>query len=205
MCVQKRGLAFEGPTQKSDFAILSSAYPGIDFAGLNAAMSVHGFMPLAVDLAVIGAAMSITPDAWGVSFLPFAGVRSPDMAMVKLADMDGIVEWAENSALGTDMWRAASDYLAEHHNVEIRFTMDCGCGVVQSRAVDNGSWYEWLRHFNSVRRDIFGRTNVIWLEDNSIARTDITPEQQQAWAKMRSVLLSLSPRVAINDKMANAA
>lgn len=205
MCVQKLGLNFEGPAQTTDFSVLHEAYPGIDFLQLHKAMSVYGFVPLATDLAMMGAVLNIPENAHGVQLLPFAGVRSSDMAMVKLPVMEGIVGWLENTVLGSEMWKAASQYLSTHHGVELFFTMDCGCGVVAHRAMDNGQYYEWLTQFNTYRTSIFGRTDVVMLRNDDIADTDIESVQLHAWKQMRGVLFALPERISVTDKMSCAA
>jgi hypothetical protein len=193
MCVQKLGYDFEGPVQESDFTRLETAYPGIDFRALTVAMSQHGFVPLTCDLVLIGATLELK-ERQGIRFLPFTGLRYRNGAMVKLPVMDGVVGWFENTALGTDMWLEANTYLKKHHGVEVRFTMDCGCGIVSLDALKDGSWHSWLRKFNAARRHIYGRTDVVHSHNDNIAGTDITSEQLIAWQKLRRVLWSLKQR-----------
>ena len=200
MCVQKKGYDFEGPTQLSDIALLAQQYPDIDFQGLNDAMSKYGFVPVAADLAMIATALTMQADQQGIRYLPFAAIRHSDQAMVKLPVMEGIVGWLENTALGTDMWLSANSWLRQEHSAEVRFTMDCGCCIVPVAHLDNGVWQEWLVKFNQQRQAIYGRTDVVYLQHNSIEDNSMQAHQLSAWLKMRNVLFQMQPRESLEFK-----
>lgn len=169
---------------------------------MHKAMSVYGFRPLTTDLVLLAAMLDTQPDDLGVRYVPFAGMdrRSP-RTVVKLPAMQGIVEWLENTALGTDMWLAASKWTKTYQDCEIRFTMDCGCGLVPTSAFIRGTWNTWLERFNLSRSAAYGRTNVAWPQEMKpyfLKYTDFTSTQFEMWLRMRSALRSL-PAVSENE------
>lgn len=203
MCVQQKNHVFEGPAQTSDITILSKKYPNINFYELKNAMSKYGGLPLASDLAMIGAAMSLPKDDFGIRRFPLSAIRAQDQCMIKLPVMKDIVDWLENSALGTDMWLAANEWLKANHGVTVRFTMNCDCNIVPEDAILDGRWAKWLTRFNQQRLSIYGRTHVVNLESDDITDLNMSSDQLDSWKVMREVLLSLEPRaVEFNKQVA---
>jgi hypothetical protein len=176
-----------------DASIFERHFPGIDFHAALAAMSVDGCVPLTADLAIVGATLSMQADDLGVRFFPFTGVDVAARTCVKTPEMDNIVEWMENTALGSYMWQKASDWMEGSHGCRLEFAMDCGCGVVAMEQYANGTWREWVRRFNAVRRTVYGRTAIE--RRQSIDGTTMTEAQRRMWQRVRAVLEAL-PAVA---------
>lgn len=131
MCVNTKGYDWERPAAQSDCSALESYFPGVAFEGLLEAMSKDGARPLTTDLALVGAMMNTPADDLGMRYVPFSGImQDGGRNVVKLPVMDQIVEWFENSALGTDMWKNASDWCEKQNGTRIHFVMNCGCGLV---------------------------------------------------------------------------
>lgn len=189
MCVQTAHKPWERPAVPEDAPIFSKRFPGIDFLAALEAMSVDGCVPLAADLALLGATLSTPEDDYGVRFLPFTAVDVAAKACVKIPEMDDIVGWMENTALGSHMWREASDWLERDRGCRIEFAMDCGCGSVRSASYANGDWRRWVRRFNQERRTIYGRTSVE--RRASIAGTTMTESQRAMWKRIRATLEEL--------------
>lgn len=193
MCVIERGFHWERPATDADIPVVARAFPGIDIASVFKAMSVHGFVPLPTDLVLVGGLLSSTPDQYGVRSVPFSGFHARKRTIVKLAIMDGIVPWMENTALGTAMWRSVSEWTRKTRGTTIEFTMHCSCIEVPSEHMNDGRYAAWLERYNFLRKNtkgIFGQAGLP--VRHTIAGTDITPEQFQIWTRMRSVLTSLS-------------
>jgi hypothetical protein len=190
MCVQQRGLAFERPAGPSDFEVLARHFPGFDFRGLYEAMSVYGFRPLVVDLVMVAAVSGLPADEYGVRSLPFSGLEAGTGNIVKLPVMDGVVDWMENSALGSAMWDAANAYLACQRRF-VAFTMNCNCISVDAAAKADGRYGKYLTRFNASRAEVVGRTNVVWRDGDDISGTDITNEQLVMWQLVRAALFAV--------------
>ena len=203
MCVDTKGYAWERPAMASDLSYFEKAFPGIDFRAFLEAMSRDCAKPLCVDMALIGAMLSTPPDDLGMCFVPFCGIEGMQRVVVKLPVMTQIVDWCENSALGTDMWEHASEISEEQHRGRFHFAMQCGCGFVARTAVQSGAWQAWQQRFNRSRADIYGRSRIVRRETNSIEGLDITPAQLQTWRRMREVLCAL-PAVQIKESRAAA-
>jgi len=202
MCVQTRNQPWERPAMAEDVPLLQNHFPGIDFAGMLEAMSVDGCVPLTADLVLVAGILTVEPDDRGVRYVPFAGI-DPDepRTVVKIPEMDGIVEWMENTALGSYMWQKASDWSEANHGCRIEFAMDCGCGCVTTEQYADGTWRNWVRAFNESRRHAYGRTNIAYR--HSIRGTDITPGQLDMWRRMRAALHDL-PAVVHDEDLALA-
>ena len=195
MCVQTANKPWERPAEAQDFPILAKHFPGIDFRGMHSAMSVDGCVPLTTDLALIGAILSSESDDLNMRFVPFAGLdQRPDKAtVVTIPEMDNIVEWMENTALGGYMWRKASEWSERDHGRRIEFSMNCGCGSVGLECYANGDWQAWVNRFNASRRNVYGNTHTE--RRFTIEGTDITSSQLMMWRRIRTVLEEL-PAVA---------
>jgi len=191
MCVDTKGYPWERPAVESDIPVIESHFPGVDFSGLLEAMSQDGAQPLTTDLVLAGAMLNSSQDDLGMKYVPFSGLEGSTRRMVKLPVMDQVVEWCENSALGTDMWQHASDWCEKSHNGRFHFAMNCGCGCVSREAYADGRWQAWKERFNRSRADVFGRTTVVRRDINSIEGTDITASQLHMWYRMRSCLEAL--------------
>lgn len=195
MCVQTKNLAWERPAEESDISILEQYFPGINFKGMLEAMSIDGCVPLTTDLVLFAGILTVEPDDLGMRTVPFAGIDATDpQTVIKLTVMEHIVEWMENTALGSYMWRAASDWAEKEYGCKIEFSMNCACGTVLCESYVNGNWVEWVRRFNTSRKHAYGRTNIVW--QDTIDGTDITHDQYQVWRKMRGTLEAL-PRSQI--------
>lgn len=205
MCVQSKGYDFEGPAQSSDLKILNKHYPLIDFSELLAIMSQHEFSPLASDLAMIGAVFHIDADQSGVRELPFTAINRQDQTKFKLAAMEGIVEWMENSALASDMWIATNRWLRQHHQVEMRFTDNCGCCIIPTQMLDSGAWFTWLAEYNKERRSLRKLDQINYVNENNIHDNNLNDEQVQAWVKLRDVMMSFEQRLNLINLQNNAA
>lgn len=195
MCVDTKNNHWERPATGQDCAILAGHFPGIDFSGLLQAMSADGARPLTADLALIGAMMHTAPDDRGMRYVPFSGVEAGTQNVVKLPVMEQIVDWFENSALGTDMWANASDWCEGVNGTRVHFAMNCGCGLVAVSAYRNGLWQSWKERFNASRAHLFGRTRVVRRSTDEIAGLDITAAQMDMWRRIRTALEAL-PAVA---------
>lgn len=189
MCVQSRGLKWERPATAEDCEILRRHFKGIDFPAVFKAMSVYGFVPLASDLALVGAVVSAKPDGMGFRYLPFSGFDFKKQIIVKIPAMDGIVEWFENTALGGEMWASASRWMNRAYGCNISFTMNCGCFMFPKEAREDGRLEAWLRRFNGVRSGIVGRTKIKVRQ--SVRGTDITEAQVVLWQRVRTALQAL--------------
>lgn len=204
MCVQTANKPWERPATAQDFPILAKSFPGIDFHGMHSAMSVNGCVPLATDLILLAAILKSEQDNLGMRFLPFSGIdrQSASPKTVTIPEMDNIVEWMENTALGGYMWREASKWSEQTYGRRIEFSMNCGCGSVSVQSYSNGNWEQWVSNFNSDRRHIYGRTNT---ERRLTSEgTDITPSQLTMWQRIRATLEAL-PAIAASEAVAVAA
>jgi hypothetical protein len=193
MCVKETGLPWERHASPEDCEVLSIIFPGIDFTGIYRAMNVHGFRPVPTDLVLLGGLFSSMPDDAGVRSVPFSGFDPKRREIVKLHVMRGIVEWMENSALGTAMWRSVSEWTMRTRGTVIEFTMKCNCIEVPLRVFHGPEYGEWLECHHASRADtvgVFGRSGLP--QRSSIRGTDITPDQFAIWKKMRFALERLS-------------
>lgn len=201
MCVQTRNQPWERPAVAEDVPILRSHFPGIDFHAMLEAMSVDGCVPLTADLVLFAGILSVEPDKRGVRYVPFAGIDLNDPTaptVVKIPEMDGIVEWMENTALGSYMWQKASQWAEANHGCRVEFSMDCGCGGVTTEQYANGTWRNWVRAFNVSRRYAYGRTNIEYR--STIRGTDITSDQLNMWRRMRAALHAI-PAVVHDEEL----
>jgi hypothetical protein len=206
MCVQTANKPWERPAVREDIPVLSQYFHGIDFEGALKAMSLDGCVPLATDLVLLGATLSGQADDLGIKFLPFSAIDVPSRTSVKIPEMDNIVEWMENTALGSYMWQRANDWMEQNHGCRLEFAMNCGCGSVRSEHYVSGNWRRWVQRFNEIRQTVYGRTNVE--RRNSISGTTMTEAQRMMWKRIRTTLEAL-PAVAekteIAELVANAA
>lgn len=198
MCVATKNLAWERPATKSDLPILEGHFPGIDFKTLLEEMSRDAARPLTSDLVLMAAMVETEPDELGMKAVPFSAIDLKTREIVKLPVMDQLVDWFENSALGTDMWINASNWSESRYGARVHFAMNCNCGLVSNEAKNNGNWTRWKIKFNSERADLYGRTRVRVAETNSIDGLSITSAQLMIWYRMRRALESL-PRIVLND------
>lgn len=190
MCVETKNQAWERPADEMDIPILEKHFPGINFKGMFEAMRVDGCVPLTVDLTLFAGILSVEKDDLGMRFVPFAGSSSKNpRAVVKLSVMEGIVDWMENTALGSYMWRAGSEWAEQEYGCRVEFSMNCGCGSVCCESYENGFWPQWVRRFNESRRHMYGRTSIVW--QSTIEGTDITQDQFHTWKRMRTALEAL--------------
>lgn len=146
--------------------------------------------------------MSTPPDELGMCYVPFVGLNQRTREMVKLPVMEQVVDWCENSALGTDRGHA-SDWCEDWYGGRFHFAMNCGCGKVSSDAKKLGNWQLWKQRFNQSRADVFGRTRIVKQDSNSIEGLDITPSQLLMWYRIRQTLESL-PRCVGQEILAVA-
>lgn len=190
MCVQTKNLPWERPAEETDIPILENYFPGINFKGMLKAMSVDGCVPLTTDLVLFAGILSADMDELGMRSVPFAGANPlMPQTVIKLYIMEDIVEWMENTALGSYMWQKASQWATEQYGCKVEFSMNCSCGSVCCESYENGAWPEWVRRFNASRRLMYGRTNIVW--QTRIEGTDITESQFQMWRRMRAALEAL--------------
>ena len=204
MCVDTKGYDWERPATAADCATLGAHFPGIDFTDLLEAMSQDGAQPLTADLALLGAMAHTPPDARGMRYVPFTAVHADGESrdVVKLPVMDQIGEWFENTALGSDMWKNASDWCEAKMGARVHFAMNCGCGLVAVSAYKNGLWSSWKQHFNQSRAHLFGRTRVTRRDTNDISGLDITPAQLEMWQRIRACLQALPAQIQTPEKRA---
>lgn len=203
MCVDTKGYEWERPATQADCAVMSEHFTGVDFKGLLNAMSQDGAKPLTTDLALVGAMMHTPPDDRGMRYVPFTAVETNgSQNVVKLPVMDQIVEWFENSALGSDMWKNASDFCEKQMGARVHFAMNCGCGLVAVAAYKNGQWQAWKERFNASRAHLFGRTTVIHRKTDSILGLDITKAQLEIWQRLRACLEDLAQEQEVSEKLA---
>lgn len=192
MCVDTKELAWERLAIESDCAVMAEHFPGVDFNGLLDAMSEDGAKPLTTDLALVGAMMHTQPDARGMRYVPFTAVeQNGSRNAVKLPVMEQVSEWFENSALGTDMWKNASDFCEKQMGARVHFAMNCGCGLVAVSAYKDGKWAAWKRDFNESRAHMYGRTHIVRRDANDITGLDVTPAQLAIWQRIRACLAAL--------------
>lgn len=191
MCVNTKNYAWERPARKSDCSIISEYFPNIDFEDLLEVMSKDNAFPLTSDLVLVGAMMHTPPDDMGMRPVPFTCINLKTREVVKLPIMEQIVDWFENTALGSDMWQHVSDWTEKKIGARVHFAMNCNCGLVDTSAYEDGRWYKWKVRFNQERADLYGRTRVgEWLTDQ-IQGLDITPQQFETWKQIRRCLESL--------------
>lgn len=205
MCVDSKGYTWERPATYGDCAVLAEHFPQINFASLLAAMSKDGAVPLTTDLALVGAMMHTQPDDRGMRTVPFSAIETVrSQNVIKLPVMDQIVEWFENSALGTDMWNNASDWCEAEMGARVHFAMNCNCGLVATSAYTNGVWQSWKERFNASRAHLYGRTKVVTRKTDSIDGLDMTFAQLAMWKRIRKCLEAL-PAVATETAEAKMA
>lgn len=203
MCVDSKDCDWERPATKADCAILARHFEGIDFGGLLGAMSQDGAKPLTTDLALVGAMMHTPPDDCGMRYVPFTAVETNGSRnVVKLPVMDQIVDWFENTALGSDMWKNASDWCEKQMGARVHFAMNCGCGLVAVSAYKNGQWKAWKERFNASRAHLFGRTAVKTRETDSVEGLDVTAAQLMMWKRIRLSLEALPAEETVAGKVA---
>lgn len=199
MCVNTQGHEWERPATHGDCAVLATHFPAIDFTGLLAAMSQDGARPLTTDLALVGAMMHTQPDECGMRYVPFTAIeRNGSRNVVKLPVMEQIADWFENSALGTDMWKNASDWCEREMGARVHFAMNCGCGLVAVSAYRNGLWKAWKERFNAARAHLYGRTQIVTRTTDSLDGLDVTPAQLAIWQRIRQCLEAL-PAASANS------
>jgi len=203
MCVDTKGHEWERPATQADCAVMSEHFSGVDFKGLLEAMSQDGAKPLTTDLALVGAMMHTPADDRGMRYVPFTAVETNGSKnVVKLPVMDQIVDWFENSALGSDMWKNASDFCEKQMGARVHFAMNCGCGLVAVTAYKNGLWKAWKERFNASRAHLFGRTTVVYRDTDSVEGLDITDAQLQIWQRVRNCLEALATEQKVSEKLA---
>ncbi len=196
MCITTKNQAWERPAEEADIPVFEKHFPNINFRGMFDAMRVDGCVPLTVDFVLFAGILSVEKDDLGMRFLPFSGSHSTDaQTVVKLSVMEGIVDWMENTALGSYMWRVASEWATEEYGCKVEFSMNCGCGAVCSESYKNGDWVRWVRRFNGSRCHMYGRTTLVW--QSTIEGTDITQGQFHMWQRMRAALEDL-PAIVFN-------
>jgi hypothetical protein len=201
MCVQTANKPWERPAEVQDFPILAKHFPGINFHGMHSAMSVDGCIPLTTDLVLVAAILSSEADDLDMRFVPFAGLdqRPGKATVVTIPEMDNIVEWMENTALGGYMWRKGSEWSERNHGRRIEFSMNCGCGSVGLECYTNGKWQTWVNRFNASRCRAYGKTNTE--RRLTIDGTDIAFSQLMMWRRIRTALEEL-PAVAAKTETA---
>jgi hypothetical protein len=166
-------------------------------------MSKNGAKPLTSDLALVGAMMHTLPDDRGMRYVLFTGVeKGSSCNVVKLPVMDQIAPWFENSALGTDMWKNASDWCEKKMGARVHFAMNCGCGLVAVSAYKDGQWKAWKERFNASRAHLFGRTTVVRRDADVIVGLDITEPQLAIWKRIRRCLEALPAAIKADEKLA---
>jgi hypothetical protein len=203
MCVDSSQQGWERPATQADCAVLEKHFSGIDFADLLAAMSEDDARPLTTDLVLLGAMMHTQPDAQGMRYVPFSAIETAgSQNIIKLPVMDKVVEWFENTALGTDMWQNASDWCELKMGSRVHFAMNCGCGLVAVAAYRNGLWQSWKQNFNHSRAHLFGRTQVIRRTTDDLTGLDVTPAQLLMWRRMRACLQELASLSCTTEKRA---
>jgi hypothetical protein len=191
MCVDSKDFSWERPVTESDLKYFETEFPNVDFKKFMDAMSKDGGVPLTTDMALIGGMLNTQPDDLGMCYVPFTGFELGTQNVVKLPVMDQMVEWFENTALGTDMWNHASDVSENLYGGRFHFAMNCGCGFVANNTKKIGNWSKWQVRFNNSRRNLFGRTKIIHRTSNDVRGLDITKEQLAIWERMRRVLEAL--------------
>ncbi len=193
MCVNERGFAWERPARLSDIPLLSKHFPNVDLESAFRAMNVYGFRPLPTDLVLVGGLFLSTPDKDGVRAVPFSGYAPKMQTIFKIPAMIGVVEWMENTALGTAMWRSVSEWTMKTRGTVIEFTMKCSCIEVPVEHLGNERYGRWLEEFHASRdgaKGVFGQSGLPIIKD--IAGTDMTHEQFTIWNKMRASLEMLT-------------
>lgn len=191
MCVNTTSQNWERPAVNEDCAILARFFPGVDFEGLLQAMSTDGAKPLTSDLVLVGAVLNMPADDLGVKSVPFSALNLETREVVKLPIMDQIVEWFENTGLGTDMWHNASDWCEREKGVRVHFTMNCRCPAVPRAAIEDGRWTAWKRRDNARHADIFGRSRVVRRDTDSLENLDMTAAALMMWRRIRMCLEAL--------------
>jgi hypothetical protein len=203
MCVDTKNYNWERPATEADCAVMAQHFTGVDFNGLLAAMSQDGAKPLTTDLALVGAMMHTEADDRGMRYVPFTCVETNGSRnVVKLPVMEQIGEWFENTALGSDMWKNASDFCEKQMGARVHFAMNCGCGLVAVTAYKNGMWKAWKERFNASRAHLFGRTTVKTRGTDSIDGLDMTAAQLMMWKRIRGCLEALPAEKATDVKQA---
>jgi hypothetical protein len=193
MCVNTSHQAWERPATLADCQVLARHFSEINFEDMHEVMSQDGAKPLTTDLVLLAAMMHTPSDEGGMRYVPFSAIENvKSQAVVKLPVMDQIVEWYENTALGTDMWSNASDWCEEKMGARVHFAMNCGCGLVATSAYATGQWSLWKQRFNVARAHLFGRTTVIKRDTNSLVGLDMTAAQLMMWHRMRRCLEDLA-------------
>jgi hypothetical protein len=192
MCVQAKGYRWERPAVVEDCPVIESYFPGVDYQGLLTAMSQDKALPLTTDLVLFGAMFHTPTDDLGMRYVPFTAIeKGNSVCVVKLPVMETIVDWFENTALGTDMWNHASNWCEKGYGMRVHFAMNCGCGLVDTSNYKNGVWTAWKERFNTSRAHLYGRTTVTIRETDGLENIDITESQLQMWHRIRNCLEAL--------------
>jgi len=199
MCVNTQNHAWERPATVQDCAVFARHFPGVDFVGILNAMSQDKAVPLTTDLALMGAMLATSADDLGMRYVPFCGAEKDSQNVVKLPVMEQIVDWFENTALGSDMWKNASDWSERTTGMRVHFAMNCGCGLVATTSYRNGQWTAWKERFNASRSHLFGRTTVVRRVSDTLEGLDITPAQLDIWRRVRAALEALPAVVSQQD------
>jgi hypothetical protein len=189
MCVQTANKSWERPATAEDAKILETYFKGIDLTGFLKTMQQDGCMPLTTDLALIGAVLTMEKNKFGVSFIPFTALEASSKSCVKIPEMENIVEWMENTALGNHMWSFANKFAEENYGTKFTFSMDCGCAAAPAKAFQDGTVSAWNRHLNEYAKNLYGKTNIIYRD--SIEGTNMVKSERDMWGIIRKALESL--------------
>ncbi len=192
MCVQTKNLPWERPAMALDLPEISHEFPGVDYEELLGRMSENFALPLVTDLVLFGAMYHSTPDSYGLRTVPFSAFEPGTNNVIKLPVMSQAVEWFENTALGSEMWSRASRWSRLNHDCEVRFAMNCNCGLVPTQALSSKTWTVWEQNFNLERQALFGRTNVVYRTRNDISGTNMTKDQLLIWLRIERCLSSIA-------------
>ena len=203
MCVDTKNYAWERPATKSDCAIIASHFPGMDYEGLLNAMSKDEARPLTAHLVMLGAAIHAPMDEFGLQSVPFSVIETEKSTnTVQLPVMDQIVEWFENAAQGTEMWKNASDFCEARDGFRVHFGHNCDCHIVPVSAYADGTYSEAVRSFNRSRAHLFGRTTAVRRDTNSVEGLDITAAQLMLWHRIRQCIEALPAEATSEVRLA---
>jgi L-rhamnose mutarotase len=189
MCVQTANMPWEREATKEDAKILQTFFKGVDLEGFLKVMQEDGCVPLPTDLSLIGAVLTMKVNEYNLPYLPFTALEFSTKSCVKIPEMENIVDWMENTALGSFMWEKANKFAELNYGRKFYFSMDCGCEAPLVSQFSDGTVRNFNIFLNKQAKDLYGKTNVVY--SDSISNTNMSEYQRSIWKLIRQSLEAL--------------